>query len=105
MRCNPSKSWLSWDGRHWRIEPVFSLALIDEIPCYAAKSMSLDASLQSACDMEVHLDLQRYLLVSVFNGMGFRQWFWVSKHAFPDRWHGFRCAVYCVPYERSFLGI
>jgi hypothetical protein len=72
--------WLSWDGNAWQVLPVAPHEMTQ--PCIAESAMS------------VHLDLQRYMLVSVFNASGLRQWFWVTHASFPDRWHGFRCAVY-----------
>ena len=74
------KCWLSWNGHVWQ---VLSL-----LPSKKTTSWNVD------CTLEVHLDLQKNLLVSVSSDAGFRQWFWVSQSAFPDRWHGFRCAVY-----------
>jgi hypothetical protein len=74
------KCWLSWNGNVWR---VLSL-----IPSEKPQPSNID------CAMDVHLDLQKYLLVSVHSEFGFRKWFWVSQSSFPDRWHGFRCAVY-----------
>jgi hypothetical protein len=44
--------------------------------------------------IRVHLDFQQYLFVSLFNSTSRTQWFWVAKRSFPERWHGFRCAVY-----------
>ncbi len=50
--------------------------------------------LQNGYSMTVHLDFQRLLFVSLRNHQGERLWFWLAKDSFPDRWHGFRCAVY-----------
>jgi hypothetical protein len=47
------------------------------------------------------LDLQHLLYVSLQNKQGQRQWFWLSQDTFPDRWHGFRCAVYSRSEELS----
>jgi hypothetical protein len=74
------KCWLSWSGNEWQ---VLSLLTAE------SRTPSM-----ADCAMTVHLDLQKYLIVSVFNRAGFRQWFWVAQNSFPDRWHGFRCAVY-----------
>jgi hypothetical protein len=78
VRKKQSKCWLSWDGNVWQVVPTQNPALDD----------GLDGVLS------VHIDLQKALLVSVANLEGHRKWFWVTQVSFPDRWHGFRCAVY-----------
>jgi hypothetical protein len=70
------KAWLCWDGQAWELQFLL------EPPSQVAHSIS------------VHLDFQKYFLVSLSGPNVSRQWFWVSKLAFPERWHGFRCAVY-----------
>ena len=51
-------------------------------------------SLHAEYAMSVHLDLQKLLFVSLLNHKGEGHWFWLMQDSFPDRWHGFRCAVY-----------
>jgi hypothetical protein len=70
------KVWLCWTGQAWEVQFLFVA------PSQVANAIS------------VHLDFQNYLLVSLSNPNSARQWFWVSRKAFPERWHGFRCAVY-----------
>jgi hypothetical protein len=70
------KAWLCWTGQAWEIQFLFA------------------APSQVAHAISVHLDFQNYFLVSLSNPNSARQWFWVSRKAFPERWHGFRCAVY-----------
>jgi hypothetical protein len=89
-----AKCWLSWDGSAWQILPVRS-------PSNRRRSNTRSADLKNHQEAEeavghltVHLDLQRVLLVSLANPDGDRNWFWVTQAAFPERWHGFRCAVY-----------
>ena len=92
-----TKSWLSWDGRQWRVLSLFNdpPSHLPLDPLRSAQNLSEAAeSLQDGYAMSVHLDLQKYLFVSLFNTKGFRQWFWMAKDSFPDRWHVFRCAVY-----------
>jgi hypothetical protein len=78
FRKKQSKCWLSWDGNVWQVVPTQNPALVDGLDCV----------------LSVHIDLQKALLVSVANLEGHRNWFWVMQASFPDRWHGFRCAVY-----------
>ena len=70
------KAWLCWTGQAWEIQFLFA------------------APPQVTHTISVHLDFQNYFLVSFSNPNSARQWFWVSRNAFPERWHGFRCAVY-----------
>ncbi|MFM1948489.1 MAG: hypothetical protein RL706_510 [Pseudomonadota bacterium] len=88
VRHGQQKCWLSWNGHVWQVLPL------------AAHDIAL-ASWRD-CAMTVHVDLQRHMLVSAFNHTGFRKWFWVSQQSFPDRWHGFRCAVYSRPESTLF---
>ena len=81
LKFGQSPCWLSWDGSGWRIHTLWP------------KTES-DPTLQPGYAMNVHLDLQKLLFVSLQCSQGERQWFWLSKDTFPDRWHGFRCAVY-----------
>jgi len=81
LRNGQSPCWLSWDGQLWRIQ-----TLLPDHPTAAA--------LQACYAINVHLDLQHLLFVSLQNKQGERQWFWLQQGTFPERWHGFRCAVY-----------
>jgi hypothetical protein len=72
--------WLSWNGNAWH-------ELTLKAPAFPPENW-VD------CELSVHLDLQRYMLVSLLSLNGFRKWFWVSRNSFPERWHVFRCAVY-----------
>ena len=80
VRHGQSPCWLSWDGNSWHELPI-------NPPAYSSAYVL-------ACGISVHLDLQQSMLVSLHNLNGFRKWFWVSRRSFPERWHGFRCAVY-----------
>ncbi|PUE36353.1 hypothetical protein B9Z46_06430 [Limnohabitans sp. Hippo4] len=80
VRQGQSRGWLSWNGNVWHELPI------------NASSFSPENVLD--CGVTVHLDMQRHMLVSLYNPNGFRKWFWVSRKSFPERWHGFRCAVY-----------
>jgi len=81
LRAGQLKSWLSWDGNIWRVQDV-----------YPTHSLALGGEAIHA--MDVHLDLQKLLFISLCSDKGKRHWFWLSQESFPDRWHGFRCAVY-----------
>ena len=94
LRGHPSKAWLSWDGHTWRIESLLPAEFSDRPLGFSTESMVSAAPLHDGYAMEVHLDMQEFMFVSLFDDQGFRQWFWISKQSFPDRWHGFRCAVY-----------
>jgi len=80
VRQGQSPCWLSWNGNVWHELPI------------KANTFSPENALD--CGVAVHLDMQRHMLVSLNNLNGFRKWFWVSRKSFPERWHGFRCAVY-----------
>jgi hypothetical protein len=88
LKSGQARCWLSWDGSSWYMLPLFP----NPTPTIA---------LQSGSALSVHLDLQHLLFVSLLNAQGKRHWFWLSKESFPDRWHGFRCAVYSRSEEFS----
>jgi hypothetical protein len=81
LRKGQSKSWLSWDGNIWRVQHLYP-------------NRSLALGVETIYAMDVHLDLQKLLFISLCSDKGKRHWFWLSQESFPDRWHGFRCAVY-----------
>ncbi len=81
LRLGQSKSWLSWDGNIWRVQDVYP-------------NHSLASGGESVYALDVHLDLQKLLLISLHGEQRRRHWFCLSQDSFPDRWHGFRCAVY-----------
>ncbi len=95
-----TQKWLCWNGHEWQVHQM--LLLHSETPGVAVMlepstrlSPDLfDLPIQEGYAISVHLDFQQYLLVSVFNRNALRQWFWVSRRSYPERWHGFRCAVY-----------
>jgi hypothetical protein len=76
LKSKSSKTWLCWDGHEWQIQTP------------------IDPHLHDGYAISVHLDFQQYLFVSLLNSTSRTQWFWVAKRTFPERWHGFRCAVY-----------
>jgi hypothetical protein len=84
------KCWLSWNDAQWR---VHSLQVADSEAAWI-KDTSTQFEIQGIFSMQVHLDLQQCLFVSMVNLQGERHWFWVFQKSFPERWHGFRCAVY-----------
>ncbi len=94
------KNWLCWNGHEWQVHKMLSLqaeppgvvAMYE--PSAPLNSHLFDLPLHDGYAISVHLDFQQHLLVSVFNPNALRQWFWVSKSSYPERWHGFRCAVY-----------
>ena len=90
FRLGQAKSWLSWDGGEWHIHTLQAL----EFEIEPGSSPPHESQFQGAFSMLVHLDLQQCLFVSLVNAQGERYWFWVLQKSFPDRWHGFRCAVY-----------
>ena len=88
-----SKCWLSWDGDVWRVlstMPVSSMA--SSAP--QSSQAQVESEFQEGAALTVHLDLQNYLYVSLATPSRRRVWFWLEKTSFPERWHGFRCAVY-----------
>jgi hypothetical protein len=80
FRFGQQRCWLSWDGGVWHVLPL-------------NQQVSHLVGVHD-CAMSVHLDLQQHMLISVLNQQDSRKWFWVSQRSFPERWHGFRCAVY-----------
>jgi hypothetical protein len=89
-----AKCWLSWDGSTWQILPVRSPSNLRPSNTSSADLKNHQEAQEAVGHLTVHLDLQRVLLVSLANPDGDRNWFWVTQAAFPERWHGFRCAVY-----------
>ena len=100
LKSRSAKSWLCWDGHDWQIHSVLSLPIetLAAAPCptlsIPLNQPLVDPALHGGCAVRVHLDLQEYLFVSLLNPTSRTQWFWVVKRSFPERWHGFRCAVY-----------
>ena len=95
-RRSRANCWLSWDGLQWHILPLMP----PQFPGWkgtgrAADSHAIiDVPLQDDHVIVVHLDLQKYLFVSLSNNAGSKEWFWLAHTSFPERWHGFRCVVY-----------
>ena len=100
LRSQQGKSWLCWDGHEWQIVSLLSLPVpptsqeSTPSPGLRLNQPPVDLALHDGYAISVHLDFQQYLLVSLASPISATQWFWVSKSAFPERWHGFRCAVY-----------
>ena len=100
LKSRLAKSWLCWDGHAWKVHSVISLPTqVLAVAHRPASSIHLnraliDPPLDDGYAIRVHLDFQQYLFVSVLNSTSSTQWFWVAKRSFPERWHGFRCAVY-----------
>jgi hypothetical protein len=88
LRAGQSRCWLSWDGNFWHIQTLLP-------------EQQSEAALQTRYAVNVHLDLQGLLFISLRCEKGLRQWFWLSQNSFPDRWHVFRCAVYSRSEELS----
>jgi hypothetical protein len=99
LKSRSAKSWLCWDGHHWQVQSVLSLP-IETFPVAPRPAFGIPLNRpliqpsHGGCAVRVHLDLQQYLFVSLLNPTSSTQWFWVAKRSFPERWHGFRCAVY-----------
>jgi hypothetical protein len=95
-----TKNWLCWDGHEWQVQSVLSLPMpqlaVAPIPDISIRlnRLPIDPPSSGGYAIRVHLDFQQYLFVSLFNSTSRTQWFWVAKRSFPERWHGFRCAVY-----------
>jgi len=89
-----AKCWLSWNGSAWQILPVRAPSDVRRQNFSAVDLKNHQEADEAGSHLTVHLDLQRVLLVSLANPEGDRNWFWVLQAAFPERWHGFRCAVY-----------
>ena len=100
LKSRLAQTWLCWDGHDWQIHSVLSLPIetLAAAPCptlsIPLNQPLVDPALHGGCAVRVHLDLQEYLFVSLLNPTSRTQWFWVVKRSFPERWHGFRCAVY-----------
>lgn len=68
---------LRWDGANWGL-------------CEGAQESGGDEA-----RVELHLDLQRLLLLSYRDaGQPRRQWLWAQASSDPQRWHLLRCALY-----------
>jgi hypothetical protein len=89
-----AKCWLSWNGSAWQILPVSVPSDVRRQEFSAVDLKNHQEADEAGSHLTVHLDLQRVLWVSLAYPEGGRNWFWVSQAAFPERWHGFRCAVY-----------
>jgi hypothetical protein len=87
------KCWLSWNGDAWRVlDTTPNVAMVG-----AGRQLSgttLESQFQEGAALTVHLDWQNYLYVSLTTPSQSKAWFWLEKASFPERWHGFRCAVY-----------
>ena len=100
LKSRSAKSWLCWDGHNWQVQSVLSLPIhtfaVAPRPAFGIhlNRALIDPPLDGGYAIRVHLDFQQYLFVSVLNSTSSTQWFWVAKRSFPERWHGFRCAVY-----------
>ena len=100
LKSRLAQSWLCWDGHDWQVQTVLSLATqsVSVAPSPAPSTHLNQPLIGSPLDggyaIRVHLDFQQYLFVSLLNATTRTQWFWVAKRSFPERWHGFRCAVY-----------
>jgi hypothetical protein len=100
LRHQQIKNWLCWDGHEWQVQTMRSrpkappavTAML--VPSARLNPHLNDLPSHDGYAISVHLDFQQYLLVSLFNPNALRQWFWVSKRTYTERWHGFRCAVY-----------
>ena len=88
-----TKCWLSWNGDGWRVLSTLSDEAITGSEQQSTQT-HLETDLQEGAALTVHLDLQNYLYVSLAGPTQARAWFWLEKNSFPERWHGFRCAVY-----------
>jgi hypothetical protein len=103
LKSRLAQSWLCWDGHDWQVQTVLSLAnqsfalAPSPAPSTHLNRALIDPPLDDGYAIRVHLDFQQYLFVSLFNSTSRTQWFWVAKRSFPERWHGFRCAVYSQP--------
>ena len=103
LKSRLAQSWLCWDGHDWQVQTVLSLATqsVSVAPSPALSTHLNQPLIGSPLDggyaIRVHLDFQQYLFVSLLNATSRTQWFWVAKRSFPERWHGFRCAVYSQP--------
>jgi hypothetical protein len=88
-----TKCWLSWSGDEWRVLSTMPEdAIADSEPC--PTPAKLETEFKEGAALTVHLDWQNYLYVSLKGPAQPRTWFWLEMNSFPERWHGFRCAVY-----------
>ena len=100
LKNRTTQSWLCWDGHDWQVQTLLSLptqavsVVANPAPSTHLNQAFIDPPLDRGCAIRVHLDFQQYLFVSLLNATFRTQWFWVAKRSFPERWHGFRCAVY-----------
>ena len=100
LKREVTQHWLCWDGHEWQVQSVLSLPMpelaVVPNPDFSIRlnPSSIDPPSSGGYAIRVHLDFQQYLFVSLFNSTSRTQWFWVAKRSFPERWHGFRCAVY-----------
>ena len=103
LKKRPTQSWLCWDGHDWQVQTVLSLPtqVVSVVPSPALSThlnqALIDPPLDRGYAIRVHLDFQQFLFVSLLNTTSRTQWFWIAKRSFPERWHGFRCAVYSQP--------
>jgi hypothetical protein len=93
LRQTQQKCWLSWNGHRWCVLAVMPEA--DREGSFLGLSdRSLETKFQEGANLKVHLDWQNYLYISLTTLKGDSEWFWLTRATFPERWHGFRCAVY-----------
>jgi hypothetical protein len=83
---NASRSWwtspqglLHWDGQVWRLE--------------AAKQVQPIGS-KWVGEVDVHLDFQLFMLLSLRNKVAGVQWFWLSRSGDTRNWPALRRAVH-----------
>ncbi len=89
-----AKVWLSWNGHQWEVLSLYPVEQLENLKVIGCQVAAEDARSQDAYDLRVQFDLQHHLFVSLHKAQHQTLWFWVSKVSFPERWHGFRCAVY-----------
>ena len=100
LKNSSAQAWLCWDGHDWQVQSVLSMPTqAVSIAPVSALSQHLNQPLSGpplhgSYAIRVHLDFQQFLFVSLLNTTSRTQWFWIAKRSFPERWHGFRCAVY-----------
>ena len=100
LKNSSAQAWLCWDGHDWQVQSVLSLPTqAVSMAHVSAPSQHLNQPLSGpplhgSYAIRVHLDFQQFLFVSLLNTTSRTQWFWIAKRSFPERWHGFRCAVY-----------
>ena len=100
LKNQAAQSWLCWDGHDCQVQKVLCLPTQSVLvapspaPSTPLNQTLIDPPLEGGYAIRVHLDFQQYLFVSLLDSTPRTQWFWVAKRSFPERWHGFRCAVY-----------